>query len=120
MLQGLQLSSLLGSSGLSQSVSEASGEVSVASIFNNKATLATITTDLLNAHFDITPKTDTVDLSSELKSFITNFLDEDKASSLLNSLTAIEKLNGADFESNSTAEQLLSAGETGTTLDLLA
>ena len=120
MLQGLQISSLLGSSGLASSISKVSGDVSVASIFDGESTLATVTTDLLNAHFDIKPQTDTVDLSTELKDFITNFLDEDKAGELLDSLEAIEKLNGLDSQPETTTEQLLASGATGTTLDLFA
>ncbi len=96
------------------------------SVFNQQdATLATITTDLLNAEFNIDQPAVTTSFSQELISFINDNLDENVAESLLADIAAIDNFNGVSNESDNEGSEGLTAaselfGNQGNILDLLA
>ncbi|MDG1288032.1 MAG: hypothetical protein P8P30_10820 [Rickettsiales bacterium] len=117
MVSILQTSALLGSA------SSVLGNNEVPSIFNQQdATLATITTNLLNAEFNITQPAVTTSFSQELINFITDNLDEGAAESLLADIAAIDKFNGVVSESESSGSTAAAElfGNQGNILDLLA
>lgn len=88
------------------------------------STLATITSDLLNAKYNIEQAASSVSISDDFRQFITDNLSEDKAAKLLADIDAIDNFNNAQTTAVSNpVGQLIGSGDGGgqtNILDLLA